>query len=85
MKLRRLILMGSGEEFGLVTGRFDDHRNLCNTRLPVTSKMERCSGKDFPQTFCSQVDYSKERPHVPGCFALAAPQVLITELRPSRF
>ena len=37
MELKRL-LMGSGEEIRLVTGRFDDHCNVCNTRLPVTSK-----------------------------------------------
>jgi hypothetical protein len=31
--------------------------------------------QDFPKTFCSQVDYSKKRPHVPGCFALAAASI----------
>ena len=41
MKLKRVILMGSGEEFGLVTGRFDDHSNVLQYAIACHVKMER--------------------------------------------
>jgi hypothetical protein len=51
------------------------HRFSLQYAIACHVKMERSLGKDFPKTFSSQVDYSKKRPHVPGCFALAAASI----------
>jgi UDP-glucose 4-epimerase len=52
MKLKRLILMGSGEEFGLVTGRFDDHSNA-NPPSPygASKAAVTCYAKMFSNAF----------------------------------
>jgi UDP-glucose 4-epimerase len=52
MKLKRLILMGSGEEFGLVTGRFDDRSNA-NPPSPygASKAAVTCYAKMFSNAF----------------------------------
>jgi len=52
MNLKRLILMGSGEEFGLVTGRFDDHSNA-NPPSPygASKAAATCYAKMFSNAF----------------------------------
>jgi UDP-glucose 4-epimerase len=83
MKLKRLILMGSGEEFGLVTGRFDDHSNA-NPPSPygASKAAVTCYAKMFSNVF--QLPVVVLRPSViyGPC---QAPRMLIPQVMHSLF